>query len=78
MRKKKTKTAPTNKVNKLKRHFILTVRDSNGEVVDTVTHTDFETLLLEGMDRAHEVKGFWEVYNSLGKRIDGSYDRRTI
>lgn len=76
--KKKTKTLNNTKVNKLKHHFILTVRDGAGIVLDTITHTDYDTLLLEGMERAKEVKGFWEIYNTLGKRLDGSYDRRTL
>jgi hypothetical protein len=79
MRKKKTKIAPTkNKINQLKHHFILTIRNASGFVLDTITHTDYDIIILEGMERSKEVNGFWEVYNSLGKRIDGNYDRRTL
>ena len=76
-RQKKTKTiAHPNRVDKLKHYFILTIRDTEGVILDIVNNTDYDILLLEGMERSKDSKGSWEVYNSLGKRLDGSYDRR--
>jgi hypothetical protein len=73
-RKKKLKKTKINRVNRLKQHYILSIRDAEGNVIDTVSRTDYDILLMEGMERAKDINGFWEVFNSLGKRIDGSFD----
>lgn len=71
MKKKKAKTIP--KTDKLKHQFILTIRDAKGLVVDTISNTNYDTLMLEGMDAAKDIKGSWEIMNSLGIRLDGNY-----
>ena len=75
MKKKKIISTTSNKIAKLKHYFILSIHDASGNVVDTISRMDYDMLLLEGMERAKEVKGFWEIFNSLGVRLDGSFDR---
>lgn len=72
MRKKKTlKKQTTNKIAKLKHHFILSIRDKSGNVVETLSHTNYDLLMLEGMEKAKELNGSWAVFNSLGVQLDG-------
>ena len=71
---KKKKMTTSNKIAKLKHSFILSIRGADGKIIDTVSHTDYDMLILEGMERAKETKGAWEIFNSLGKRIDGSFN----
>ncbi len=71
MRKKTLKKPTTNKIAKLKRHYILSIRDKSGNVIETLSHTNYDLLLLEGMDKAKEINGSWEVFNSLGVMLDG-------
>lgn len=62
-----------NQKKKIKTKFwLLSIKDKNGIVVDVIPHSDYDTLLLEGMDRAKEVNGYWEIFNSYGRLVDGS------
>jgi hypothetical protein len=43
-------------------------------VLEVIPHYDYEHLMLEGMDLANEHKGYWEIYDSHGKYIDGTFN----
>jgi hypothetical protein len=66
LRRKKKKT--TQKINL----YLLCIRDKFGIVLDIVPHTNYDTLLMEGMELSKEKKATWEIYNSYGRMIDGS------
>lgn len=52
--------------------WLLSIKDKNGIVVDVIPHSDYDTLILEGMERAKEVQGIWEIFNAYGRLVDGS------
>jgi len=63
------------KTKKTKTHnkfYLLCIRDKSGMVLDIIPHHDYDMLLLEGQDRAREVDGSWEIFNSSAQSVDGS------
>jgi len=68
--RKKAKT--TRKTRKL---YILTVKNKDRFVLEVIPHYDYEHLMLEGMQLAREHEGYWEIIDSTGRYIDGTFNR---
>lgn len=71
MGKKKTKTKRT-------KVYVLTIRNINGDVIDVFPSACYDDLVLKGMESAKQYRGYWEIFNVAGRRIDGNYDLRFI
>jgi len=55
--------------------YILTVKNKDRLVLEVIPHYDYEHLMLEGMELAKEYEGYWEIIDSRGKYIDGTFNR---
>lgn len=67
--RKKAKT-----IRKTRKLYILTVKNKDRVVLEIITHYNYEILMLEGMELAREHKGYWEIMDSFGNYIDGTFN----
>ena len=61
------------KVKKIKPLYVLKLITKDKTLLEVIHSPNFEFLLLEGMDLAHESKCYWEIYDLYGRYIDGSF-----
>lgn len=75
--KKKSKKKKTVDKKKIKPLYVLKIVGKNRELFQVVHHHDFTFLQLEAMDlvREHD-EAYWEIYNTFGRYIDGSFNKR--
>ena len=77
--KKKKKKAATatrvkpKKIKKIKPLYSLKLITKDKILLDVIHHYNFDMLMMEGMERSHEEKCYWEIYDLYGKYIDGSF-----
>ena len=61
------------KAKKIRPLYALKLVDKDKVLLDVVHHPNFDMLMMEGMERAHEEKCYWEIYDIYGRYIDGSF-----
>jgi hypothetical protein len=68
----KKKIQKPKKISKKAKLYFLSVCDSKGKQQHLLHSTNYDSLLVEGMDLAKEVKGTWTIFDSWGRQIDGN------
>lgn len=59
---------------KPKKLFFLVIQAKNGLINEVISNYDYESLVIEGMDLAKEVGGFWTILDPAGKHVDGNFN----
>lgn len=54
------------------RFYLLVIKSQLGLIDEIISHSDYDILLLEGQERAKKIIGFWEIFDTYGRYIDGN------
>lgn len=52
--------------------FLLIIKSKDGMVLDILPNQNYDVALLAGMERIKTTKDYWEIFDHLGRYIDGS------
>ncbi len=74
-RKNKRQREKDRRIKKTRKLYILTIKNKEREVLDVIVHYDYEHLMLEGMELVKEKSAYWEIMDSFGKYIDGTFNK---
>lgn len=63
------------KIRKTRKLYILSIKNKNRVVLRVISHYDYNHLMLEGMELASDLGSYWEIIDSSGKFIDGTFNK---
>ena len=72
-KKKKTVATRVKKATKIKPLYALKLITKDKVLLDVIHHSNYDMLMMEGMELSHEEKCYWEIYDIYGRYIDGSF-----
>lgn len=74
-RKNQRQRKKAKKLRKTRKLYILSIKNKNRVVLGVITNYDYNHLMLEGMQLASEHGSYWEIIDSSGKFIDGTFNK---
>lgn len=59
---------------KVRSLYILCVQDNTGKIHKVVTDYSYEKMLYRGIELSKKISGFWTIFNSYGRLVDGNFN----